>query len=148
MTPMTPQLAEPLEPRVIRQLQAQVAAELSRETQRREGLGEPELTRADEQQYAITLIQQAVGEHMQRRLRDAEDVPVDRTLDERLTAAVYSAMYAAGELQALLDDADVENVDINGCDEMWVTYARDRPAVARTVVCRRGRSRSHRPTMT
>ena len=125
MTPTTPQLAEPLEPRVIRQLQAQVAAELSRETQRREAQGEPELTRADEQQYAITLIQQAVGEHMQRRLRDAEDVPVDRTLDERLTAAVYSAMYAAGELQALLDDADVENIDINGCDEMWVTYARD-----------------------
>src|SRR5205823_9275626 len=79
MTPITPQLAEPLEPRVIRQLQAQVAAELSRETQRREAQGEPELTRADEQQYAITLIQQAVGEHMQRRLRDAEDVPVDRT---------------------------------------------------------------------
>ena len=125
MTPITSQLAEPLEPRVIRQLQAQIAAELSRETQRREAQGEPELTRADEQQYAITLIQQAVSEHMQRRLRDAEDVPVDRSLDERLAAAVYSAMYAAGELQAMLDDPDVENIDINGCDEMWVTYARD-----------------------
>jgi Flp pilus assembly CpaF family ATPase len=98
---------------------------LTREAQRREAQSEPELTRADEQQLAITLIQQSVSDYMQRRLRDAEDVPVDRTFDERLSAAVYSAMFAAGELQSMLDDPDVENIDINGCDEMWVTYARD-----------------------
>ena len=34
-------------------------------------------------------------------------------------------MFGAGELQDLLDDFDVENIDINGCDEMWVTYAAD-----------------------
>ncbi|PZS32192.1 MAG: hypothetical protein DLM61_07290 [Pseudonocardiales bacterium] len=28
-----------------------------------------------------------------------------------------------GELQALLDDERVENIDINGCDEVWVSYA-------------------------
>ena len=52
---------------------------------------------------------------------------MDRTLDERLSTSVYASMYGAGELQSLLDDPDVENIDINGCDEMWVTYARDTP---------------------
>jgi pilus assembly protein CpaF len=121
---MTSEL-EPLNHRLVRRLQAQVAQELNRESQRREALGEPELSRADEQQLAITLIDRAVGAELQRQLREGGDVPVDRSLDERLANGVYAAMYGAGELQDLLDDQDVENVDINGCDEMWVTYARD-----------------------
>jgi pilus assembly protein CpaF len=75
----------------------------------------------------MTLIDQAVTEHMQQQLREGGDVPLDRTLDERLAASVYAAMYGAGELSSLLDDQDVENIDINGCDEMWVSYAKDTP---------------------
>lgn len=116
---------QPLDHRLIRQLQARVAEELNREAQRREAAGEPELSRADEQQLALTFIDQAVTEHMQRELRAGGDVPMDRTLDERLSTSVYAAMYGAGELQELLDDGDVENIDINGCDEMWVSYAKD-----------------------
>ena len=32
-------------------------------------------------------------------------------------------------MQDLLDDNDIENIDINGCDEVWVTYADDRGKV-------------------
>jgi pilus assembly protein CpaF len=117
----------PLDHRLIRQLQARVAEELNRETQRREAAGERELSRGDEQQLALTLIDQAVAEHMQRQLRAGGDVPMDRRLDERLSTSVYASMYGAGELQSLLDDPDVENIDINGCDLMWVTYAKDTP---------------------
>ncbi len=114
---------ELLDHRLIQQLQGQVAQELNREAQRREAHGEPELSRADEQQLAITLIDQVVSDYMQRQLRDGADVPVDRSLDEQLAGGVYSAMFGAGELQELLDDERVENIDINGCDEVWVTYA-------------------------
>ncbi len=116
---------EPLNHRLVQQLQGRVAQDLNRESQRREAHGEPELTRADEQQLAIALIDRAVSEYLQQELQAGGDVPVDRTLDERLAGAVYAAMFGAGELQDLLDDADVENIDINGCDEMWVTYAGD-----------------------
>ena len=116
---------EPLDHRLVLQLQARVAQELNRESQRREAHGEPELSRGDEQQLALALIDQAVSDHLQRELQAGGDVPVDRTLDERLAGAVYAAMFGAGELQDLLDDSDVENIDINGCDEMWVTYAGD-----------------------
>ncbi len=118
---------QPLDHRLIRQLQARVAEDLNRESQRREAVGEPELSRADEQQLSMTLIDQAVTDYMQQQLREGGDVPMDRTLDERLSTSVYASMYGAGELQSLLDDPDVENIDINGCDEMWVTYARDTP---------------------
>lgn len=114
---------EPLDHRLVQQLQTAVARELNRESQRREAQGEPELSRADEQQLAITLIEQLVSEHLQRELQAGSDVPVDRRLDERLAGAVYAAMFGAGELQELLDDERVENIDINGCDEVWVTYA-------------------------
>jgi len=116
---------EPLDYRLIQQLQASVAQQLNVESQRREARGEPELSRADEQQLAITFIETAVAEHMQRRLLDGVDVALDRDYDDRLSTGVYSAMFGAGELQELLDDESVENVDINGCDEVWVTYAGD-----------------------
>jgi pilus assembly protein CpaF len=118
---------EPLDHRLIRQLQARVAEDLNRESQRREAVGEPELSRADEQQLSMTLIDQAVTDYMQQQLREGGDMPMDRTLDERLSTSVYASMYGAGELQSLLDDPDVENIDINGCDEMWVTFAKDTP---------------------
>lgn len=114
---------EPLDHRLIQQLQARVAQELSRQAQRREAQGEPELSRSDEQQLAISLIDVAVTEHMKRQLLAGADVPVDRRYDERLASGLYSAMFGAGELQELLDDPEVENININGCDEVWVTYA-------------------------
>jgi hypothetical protein len=108
-----------VEHRLVRHLQAVVAQKLNREAQDREATGKPVLSREDEQQFAIALIRDAVAEHLQQQLLDGGEVPIDRTMDQRLAMAVYSAMFGAGELQALLDDNDVENIDINGCDEMW-----------------------------
>lgn len=119
------QRRDPLDHRLVQQLQGRVAQELNRESQRREAHGEPELSRGDEQQLAMTLIDQVVSEHLQRELQAGGDIPLDRSLDERLAGALYAAMFGAGELQDVLDDFDVENIDINGCDEMWVTYAGD-----------------------
>ena len=59
---------------------------------------------------------------MQARLARAGSCRTAR-YDARLVEAIDAAMFGAGELQALLDDPDVENIDINGCDEVWVTYA-------------------------
>ena len=43
--------------------------------------------------------------------------------EEDLAAAVHAALYGVGRLQPLLDDPMVENVDINGCDRVFVGYA-------------------------
>jgi Flp pilus assembly CpaF family ATPase len=43
-------------------------------------------------------------------------------LDE-LAAAVHDRRYGLGPLSVYLRDSQVENVDINGCDEVWISYA-------------------------
>jgi Flp pilus assembly CpaF family ATPase len=41
----------------------------------------------------------------------------------RLARAVHDQRYGLGPLTAYLNDPQVENVDINGCDQVWITYA-------------------------
>jgi Flp pilus assembly CpaF family ATPase len=47
---------------------------------------------------------------------------VGSTLDE-LAAAVHDQRYGLGPLSAYLRDPQVENVDVNGCGQVWVSYA-------------------------
>jgi Flp pilus assembly CpaF family ATPase len=42
---------------------------------------------------------------------------------EVLARAVHDQRYGLGPLTGYLDDPQVENVDINGCDQVWITYA-------------------------
>ncbi len=43
---------------------------------------------------------------------------------ERATAeAVLDVLFGLGPLQVLIDDPSVENIDVNGADRVWVTYA-------------------------
>jgi Flp pilus assembly CpaF family ATPase len=46
--------------------------------------------------------------------------PADR---EALAQGVYDHRYGLGPLAGYLRDPRVENVDVNGCDQVWVTYA-------------------------
>ena len=41
----------------------------------------------------------------------------------RSPAAIHAALFGVGRLQPLLDDPEVENIDINGCDQVFVGYA-------------------------
>ena len=73
-------------------------------------------TTADEQQQAQSIIRQVVSQHLQDMLARGEELPADPAFETRLRAAIFSAIYGAGELQELLDDELVENIDINGCE--------------------------------
>jgi Flp pilus assembly CpaF family ATPase len=42
---------------------------------------------------------------------------------DRLARAVHDRRYGLGPLSDYLRDPQVENVDVNGCDQVWVTYA-------------------------
>ncbi len=43
--------------------------------------------------------------------------------EQALAQAVLDALFGLGRLQALVDDPDIENIDVNGCDRVWVTFA-------------------------
>jgi len=127
---MTEQLnrPEPLEHQLVRRLQEQVADLLTDERSSRKQGRLAELSRADEEQRALSFIEQVVRRHVQQELAAGQVLP-DSDHDQRLADAVFAAMYQAGELQELLEDDLIENIDINGCDEVWVTYADDRGKV-------------------
>jgi Flp pilus assembly CpaF family ATPase len=111
-----------LDYRLVRDLQKQVADRQLAHRRHRAQEHQPELSAADEQQVAHSIIREVVKRHMQERLAAGEELP-DSAYDERLRNALFAAIYGAGELQELLEDELVENIDINGFDEVWVRYA-------------------------
>ena len=51
-------------------------------------------------------------------------MPCVSTEEEQLLArTVLDALFGMGRLQALVDDPHIENIDINGCDRVWATFA-------------------------
>lgn len=69
----------------------------------------------------MPLIRDAARAWSQRQLHQGTPVPAAADL-EAVAQAVYDQRYGLGPLAAYLRDPDVENVDVNGCDQVWVTY--------------------------
>jgi pilus assembly protein CpaF len=53
----------------------------------------------------------------------AGERPVAPTVQMRITQEVLDALFGLGRLQPLVDDPRIENIDVNGSDQVWVTYA-------------------------
>jgi pilus assembly protein CpaF len=54
----------------------------------------------------------------------ASDAPLPTSEEEqRLAQSILDALFGMGGLQSLIDDPSIENIDVNGCDRVWVTYA-------------------------
>jgi Flp pilus assembly CpaF family ATPase len=82
-----------------------------------------------EQGEVMQLIRQATRAWSRRQLRDGTAVPTDADL-EAVAQAVYDQRYALGPLSAFLRDPEIENVDVNGCDRVWITYRTGERVVA------------------
>jgi pilus assembly protein CpaF len=54
----------------------------------------------------------------------ASDAPLPTSEEEqRLAQSILDALFGMGGLQSLIDDPSIENIDVNGFDRVWVTYA-------------------------
>lgn len=53
---------------------------------------------------------------------------LDPAAEARVRRAVLDGLFGLGGLQPLLDDPDIENININGCDQVFVRYADGRRA--------------------
>jgi Flp pilus assembly CpaF family ATPase len=76
---------------------------------------------ASEQEAAAT-IREAVRSWAEREVRAGALMPSPPER-EALAQAVYDQRYGLGPLATYLRDPNVENVDVNGCDQVWITYA-------------------------
>jgi Flp pilus assembly CpaF family ATPase len=113
---------------LVKALQRRVADRLTGVRAQRLASGEPELGAGDERQVALAFIRQEVDAHVRELMAGGLEPPA-AAVDARLEQAVESAIFEAGPLQVLLDDPQIENIDINGADEVWVTYADERGKV-------------------
>lgn len=111
-----------VDPDLLRSVHREVGDRLHREQQRRVQTGLSELVSLGEQQYARKLISDVVREHAEQLLGSGQP-PLDPETEQELAEGVFARMFGAGRLQSLLSDDEIENIDINGCDEVWVTRA-------------------------
>ncbi|WNI15970.1 CpaF family protein [Actinacidiphila sp. ITFR-21] len=76
----------------------------------------------DERQFARAMIAQILEEYARAEITVGR-TPLDARAEEAYAAAVHAALFGVGRLQPLLDDPDVENIDVNGCDQVFVGYS-------------------------
>lgn len=112
----------PVDPALVRRLRGQVAARLNQQRRGDEVAGRAPMTSEDERQYARSLIVQVLEDHARAEISGGRTPPAADE-EEAAAAAIHAALFGVGRLQPLLDDPDVENVDINGCDRVFVGYA-------------------------
>ncbi|MEU9040181.1 CpaF/VirB11 family protein [Kitasatospora sp. NPDC048343] len=109
-----------VDPQVARELKRQVAAELHQQISRLTTASGSEPDRATRRQRGRALIEEAVA-----RWSDAyaqtHGIPPTREQDRALAEAVFDLLFRAGRLQPYLDDPEIENILINGCDDVWVS---------------------------
>jgi Flp pilus assembly CpaF family ATPase len=107
---------------LVDQLRAQVLSGLSERRRARGHEGLPPLGTADEQALGAQLIAEALEADARaalgqgRPLRSAGE-------DDALAKAVFDALFRLGPLQRLLDDPEVENINANGADDVWLRYS-------------------------
>lgn len=103
---------------LVRTFRQTAAERLTAQLQSREGLddrGRRELGRA--------IIGQILDDHVDARIRSSSEDVFTAAEQTQLAGAVFDALFGIGRLQPLVDDEDVENIDIIGCDNVTVRYA-------------------------
>jgi Flp pilus assembly CpaF family ATPase len=86
----------------------------------------------DERQFARALIAQALEEHARSEITFGRPPP-NAQEEEELAAAIHAALFGVGRLQPLLEDQQIENIDINGCDRVFLGYADGREVIGEPV---------------
>jgi pilus assembly protein CpaF len=103
-------------------LRAEVLATLSERERTLQAEGRRALAVGDEQALGRQLISEALERRARHALTTGTTVMSPEEEDE-LSRATFDALFRLNRLQRLLDDPDIENINANGCDVVWVRYA-------------------------
>ena len=119
---MTVTLGVGADPQLVRVLRAQVADRLNTQRRNDEVQGRAAMSAEDERQFARSLVVQVLEDHARAEITLGR-TPPSADEEESLASAIHAALFGVGRLQPLLQNPDVENIDINGCDRVFVGYA-------------------------
>jgi Flp pilus assembly CpaF family ATPase len=101
----------------VRALRERVADRLA--ARLREATGVDERARRE---LGRALVEEEIASWADSRVMVGEDAP-DAAEERALAAAVFASLFGLGRLQPLVDEPGVENIEINGCDQVWLCHA-------------------------
>lgn len=118
-----------MDQRLVRRLREDVAEVLARQRREDNAAGVAPMTAEDERQFARAVVSRVLDGYARDEVR-AGRTPPSHDDEVQLAEGIHAALFGVGRLQPLLDDPDVENIDINGCDRVFVGYADGREELA------------------
>lgn len=117
---------------LVRRFREEVADTLARQRREDAASGLPPMSGEDERQFARAVIGRVLDAHARAEIAAGRTPPTAEE-EEDLAGGIHAALFGVGRLQPLLDDPDVENVDINGCESVFIQYADGREAIGEPV---------------
>jgi Flp pilus assembly CpaF family ATPase len=117
---------------LVKRLRSEVGDRLAAQRRLDAAAGIPPMSGEDERQYARALIAQALEGHARAEITLGR-APLNAAEEEELATAVHAALFGVGRLQPLLEDEQIENIDINGCDRVFLGYADGQEVMAEPV---------------
>jgi Flp pilus assembly CpaF family ATPase len=117
---------------LVKRLRQEVGGRLADQRRLDAANGIPPMNSEDERQFARALIGQVLEEFARAEIGSGRRPP-NAEEEEQLAAGVHAALFGVGRLQPLLEDPEIENVDVNGCDRVFIGYADGREVMAEPV---------------
>ncbi len=121
-----------MDTRLVARLREEVAEVLARQRREDVAAGLTAMNAEDERQFARAVIGRVLEGHVRREIAEGRTPPSPEE-DREIADGIHAALFGVGRLQPLLDDPMVENIDINGCDRVFVGYADGREVMAAPV---------------
>jgi pilus assembly protein CpaF len=117
---------------IVKRLRGDVGDRLAEQRRRDAAAGMQPMSGEDERQFARAVIAQVLEEHARNEITVGRPPP-NAQEEEELASAIHAALFGVGRLQPLLEDQQIENIDVNGCDHVFLGYADGREVVGEPV---------------
>ncbi|GAB3682164.1 ATPase, T2SS/T4P/T4SS family [Actinocorallia lasiicapitis] len=117
---------------IVKRLRQEVGDRLATQRRLDAASGLTPMSSEDERQFARALISQVLEEHARSEIGYGRRPPTPDE-EEAYAAGIHAALFGVGRLQPLLEDLDIENIDINGCDRVYLSYADGREVLGEPV---------------
>ncbi|HVV12106.1 CpaF family protein [Amycolatopsis sp.] len=122
--------------RLRQRLRQDLSEKLSERIRADESAGRAPMGGQQRRQMAQLILQDAAEAHARAELKNSADggMLVGPEVEQRVITAVLDEVFGLGGLEPLLADPEIENININGCDRVFVRYADGRRARLAPVV--------------
>jgi Flp pilus assembly CpaF family ATPase len=117
---------------VVKRLRGEVGDRLAEQRRLDAASGVVPMSAEDERQFARAVIAQSLEDYARGEIMSGR-APLNAQQEEDLAEAIHAALFGVGRLQPLLEDQQIENIDINGCDRVFIGYADGREVMGEPV---------------